>query len=458
MGKKYNFDYIIIGGGPAGTTIVRNLARNKKNQIALVEGRALGGSNLNTRDVPYAISLGFAHTYRKFKSYPEVSEDNLHYNFPTIASHQDYVATQIRNAEEQLLVKKGVTLISGYAHFLSKNTIAVGEQQYTAKKFILATGAKLKTSEISGLSTVNYLTPDTAMKVRRLPKFAFIIGGGATGCEIAEYYAELGAKVLIMESSSRLLPREDKEAGESLREYFENELGIMVVTGAKVVALEQEGSIKHVIFSSDGAERMVRVDCVVLATGSEPNTDLGLENAGVKYKIVGIGVNSSFQTSAKNIYAIGDCIGGKSSTERAEYQATILAQNLAGRAKSIPSYAGFIRVTDTYPQIASVGQNESDLGKQAKKYKHAVVYLKDSLASKIEHLPYGFVKITTDSKNRIVGSTIMAPNAALMAEELSIAVRHRLTALEIASTPHISGSFNEAIKLACKKILKNKAA
>ncbi len=455
MGKKYDFDYIIIGSGPAGTTIAKTLARAKK-KVAIVEGKAFGGSNLNSRDIPYAVSLGFSHTFRKLRSYPEIGNGNLHYNFPTIVSHQEYIVSLLGGNSRSAYEDRGITTIVGYAHFLDKNTVAVGELQYTAKTFIIAAGARLRTSEISGLSHVNYLTPDTAIKVRRLPKLAFIIGGGSTGCEIAEYYAELGAKVIIMERATRLLPREDKEVGENLREYFENELGIMVIPNSKVVALEQEGGIKRVIFSAGGQEKMVRVDCVVLATGSEPNTDLGLENAGVKYKKVGIGVNDFFQTSTKNIYAIGDCIGGDSSTERAEYQASVLAQNLLGRSKNLTNYSGFIRVADTYPQVAVVGQNELDLGKSLKKCKKSIVYLKDLPVSRTERLMYGFVKLIADSKNHIIGATIVAPNAALMAEELSIAIRHQLTALEIASTPHISNSFNVAIKLAARKLIKKK--
>lgn len=455
MGKKYNFDYIIIGSGPAGSSIALSLAKTKK-KIALVEAKAFGGSNLNTRDIPYAVSLGFSHAFSKLKSYPEVGGQDLHYNFPTVVAHQEYIVSLLGGGNKQPFEEKGITCISGYAHFLDKNTIAVGDQEYTAKNFILATGSKLKTSEISGLDTVNYLTPDTAIKVRRLPKFVFVIGGGSTGCEIAEYFAELGAKVLIMERSGRLLPSEDREVGETLKEYFENELGIMVIPNSKVVAVEQEGNVKRVIFSTGKQEKMVRVDCIVLATGSEPVTDYGLENAGVKYKKVGIGVNSAFQTSAKHIYAIGDCLGGDSSTERAKYQASLLATNLTSRAKTLPNYSGFIRVVSTYPEIATVGVTEKDLQKKNKKCKKSIVYLRDLPVGKTERLEYGFVKILADHKNHIIGATIMAPNAALMAEEFSVAIRHGLTALEIASTPHVANSWNWAVKAAAKKLVRGK--
>ncbi|MBQ3348254.1 NAD(P)/FAD-dependent oxidoreductase [Candidatus Saccharibacteria bacterium] len=453
MGKKYNFDYVVIGSGPAGTTVALTLAKNKKTRVAMIEGDTYGGSNLNKRDIPYAISLGFAHAYAKLSAYPEINSRDMRYNFPTVVAHQERIVTALGGNSKKIYEEAGITCIDGFASFINKNTVVVGDSQITAKNFIIATGAKLKTNEIAGLDHVNYLTPETAIKVRRLPKFVFIIGGGSTGCEIAEYFAELGAKTLIMESEPRILPREDREASALITDYFTNKLGIMVIPNSKVVAVTSEGKTKTVIFTSGGQEKMVNVDCVVLATGSEPNTDLGLENAGVQYKPSGIVVDKFFHTSAKNIYAVGDCTGGDSSTERSEYEASVLAVNLTSRAKNQVNYGGFIRVTSTYPEIATVGLNEVDLNKRKRKFQKAVVPLKDVPASKTERLAHGFVKIITDMTGRVIGATIVAPNAALMAEEFSIAIRHHLTALEIASTPHITNSWNFAVKLAAKKLI-----
>ncbi|MBR0488550.1 NAD(P)/FAD-dependent oxidoreductase [Candidatus Saccharibacteria bacterium] len=456
MGKKYNFDYIIIGSGPAGSTAALILGKSKVKKIALIEGEAFGGNNLNTRDIPYGVSLGFSHTFHRLSRYPEISNQDLRYNFPTVVAHQEHVVAFMSSHNQELYDKSNIALIQGYANFLDKHTIAVGKKQYTADKFIIATGSRLKTSEISGTDTVEYLTPDNALKLRRLPKFAFIVGGGSTGCEIAEYYAELGAKVLIMERDSRLLPREDAEASAVITDYFASKLGIMVITDANVVAIENDGKYRRVVFNTHGQEKMVRVDCIVLATGSEPNIEnLGLENAGVKYKKSGITVGKNFQTSAKNIYAIGDCVNDtESSTERAEYEATVLANNLRARTKNLTNYAGFIRITNTYPRIATVGKNEQDLAKNKVKYKKSVVEFKDLPVSKIERLGYGLVKVLADKNNRILGATIVAPNAELMAEEFSLAIRHRITALEIASTPHVANSWNAAIKLACRRLVK----
>lgn len=456
MGKKYNYDYIIIGSGPAGSTAALNLAKHKK-RVCVIEGGSIGGSNLSTRDVPYSVGLDFSHTFSKLSRYPELGGQRIHFNFPTVANHQQSIINTLSNDCFKSLEDAGVTCIKGYANFLDNHTVAVANEKYTAENFILATGSHLKTGEISGLETVSFLTPETAIKLRRLPKVAFVIGGGPSGCEIAEYLAELGVKVLIMELKERLLPREDAEVGIAMRTHFENNLGMMVLPNSKVIALEPFGAMKRVVFITDGQEKMVSVDCVIVATGSEPNLNYGLENAGVKYKRAGVMVNKLLQTSAKNIYAIGDILGKSSSTERAEYEASILSANLISRSKSLISYVGFIRKVDTSPAVATVGLNETDLIKRDRKYRKSVVYLKDIPASKIYRNSCGFVKILADNRSdRILGATIVAPNAELMAEEFSVALRNRLNAIALASTPHISNSYNYAIKLAAKQLVTKK--
>lgn len=456
MGRKYDYDYMIIGSGPAGTAAAIGLAKSRK-RIAIVDGGHFGGARLNTRNVPYGVALDFAHSYANISMYPEFGHQDLSFSFPTMISRQLQATVRAGGDSKQAYEAAGVTCIDGYANFLDSHTVAIGEHQYTAANFILATGAQLKASEISGLDTVNYLTPDTAIKTRRLPKAVFVVGAGATGCEIAEYFAELGTKVLIAEMAERILPREDKEVGTVLSEYLSTELDVTVLPNCKVVALEQDNLSKSVIFQTGRSEKMVRVDCVVLATGSRPVLDCGLENAGVKYQNTGIKVNKYFETSAKNIYAIGDCISVEASSERAELEGAMLASNIVNKTKNTVNYSGFARVIDTYPQIATVGLNEDDLLRRDRKYHKALIPLADTMAGKIYNMDYGFVKLLTDKRNyRIIGASVVAPNAALIAEELAIAVRHNLTAAEIASTPHLADGYNYAVRMAAKAIITKK--
>ena len=215
----------------------------------------------------------------------------------------------------------------------------------------------------------------------------------------------------------------------------------------------QDNFSKYLIFQYGNTEKMVRTESIVLATGSEPSLNYGLENAGVKYKSTGITVDKLFQTSTKNIYAIGDCLGGESSTDRAHLQGSVLASNLVSNSKTLANYGGLARVTYTYPEVAVVGLTEEELLRRHRKYKKVIIKLDETIASKTQNFSYGFIKLLSDKTYHILGATIVAPNASLLTGELALAIHHNLTAVEIASTPHIMNSYSHLIRLATRQLL-----
>ena len=453
MGKNYDFEYIIIGSGPAGRTIATKLATAKKS-VAVVECENFGGAEINTRDYPYEIALNFAHTYHDFIKSPAVNDNSCHFNYPTFLSHMEQLITRARSDIVESLQSQNIKLISGFAHFLDSNTIAVDEHQYTAKYFILATGSVLKAAEISGLDNIKYLDPETALFTHRLPKFVFIVGGGPTGVQLAEYFAMLGTGVIIMERGTHLLPREDEEVANAITDYFTSELGITVVTNSRVTALTEDYSSKIVVFSNGSSEKMVRVDSIILSTGSEPYLDYGLENAGVDYKRTGINVDKYFNTSAKNIFAIGDCVkDADSSTEHAILEANTLAANLLHRQKLSAHYNGLSRYVNIKQSVATIGMNERDILSRDLKCRKSLVYLRDIPSLHAPEYKYGFIKLLTDHSGKLLGASIVAPNADLLIGELSMAMRNRLSIESLASTSHPASSPALAITAAARKLL-----
>ncbi|MBR2855466.1 NAD(P)/FAD-dependent oxidoreductase [Candidatus Saccharibacteria bacterium] len=456
MNKKYDFQYIVIGSGPAGSTAATTLAKAKKS-VGLIEDRFFGGSDLNTLNVPYSVALDFSHTYSKVNNFPELKNHTPSVNLPTLISREAQTAIKAGADNQKLLEESSAVCFRGFAHFLDSHTVAVKDRKITARHFILASGAHLKTTEISGLDTVKCLGPETALKLRHLPEVIAVVGGGATGCEIATYYAELGAKVILFEMQDRILPREDPEVSLALTNYFSHKLGATVLYSCKVVAVGQDESSKYIIFRYGESEKIVRISEIILATGNEPNVDFGLENAGVKFKNSGVTVNKYFETSAKHIYAIGDCIGGESSTDLAVMQGLSLATNLINKKTKTPiNYQGITRFINTPVPVASVGLNECDLSRRDRKCKRATINLSDTVAGKIDNLDCGFVKLLADHSGYLLGATILAPHADLIAQELAFALRHRKTVLELASTPHPQNSYSYAIKLAARQLLSKK--
>ncbi len=453
MKKKNDFDYIVIGSGVAGRTVAINLARSKE-KVALVSRGKLGGTEINKIDLPFSINLDFAHLYGRAKRGEKlgISSADFRFDFPKLVGWQDKVVKKASESEKAKLEEAGVTILTGEAKFIDKNTVSIDDKPYRAARIIIATGSELKDTGISGLDEVDFLTPANAMRMIRLPRVVAVVGGGAAGCEIAEYFAELGSKVLLLEMTGRILPREDEEVGKTLGEFIAKERGVMVLPDCRVTKLEKDSISRRVIFVNNGRERMVRVDTIVLATGSMPSVNLSLENAGVAYKKSGITVDKTFQTSAKNIFAIGDCIGGDSSTERAEYQANFLSNLLTSRSKSIVNYNGFARTVRTYPEVASVGYNEDDMIKRDRVFFKSTYNLADTLAGKANGFDKGFVKLLADGNGRIIGGSVVAPNAESLISEIAMAVRYHATVLELATLPHPANNYSAAIRLAAREL------
>ena len=457
---KYDFDLVVIGSGAAGIAAAKQAARQRQ-KVAIIERARLGGSEVQTRDVPYAASLHFSHLYSQavYGSRFGLSSASLRFNYPTVAHFRERVVEKVSADLRHDLQVLGIEVYRGRAHFINSHEISVGrEGRLSARKFLIATGAETHTSGISGMENVPYLTPNDALHVERPPKTVMIVGGGASGVELAQYFSELGSKVAIAELSERLLPKEDEEVGQVVEQYFAKRFDVKVLTQTRVVAIERDSVSAKVIFLRNGQEKLVRVETVVVATGSSPSVDIGLENAGVELNKDGsIKVDKTLQTTARNIFAAGDVIGSNgssvSSTERAAYEGDLAARNMFSRSPSYVNYSGFIRVTDTGPQIAVVGMTEDDLLRRDRKYNSIVLPLSEVTASKTHDFKMGFIKMISGKDGRILGATIMAPGAAEIIQEVAAMVRHGFSVVEIASTPHVASSWSDLVRLAARELI-----
>ena len=411
---------------------------------------------MNFTDIPARSAFNFSHLYMESVrgSRFGISSSSLRYNYPTVLNWTTLAARRAGANSKKVFEENKITCLSGLASFLTPYEISVGKIRVSAPNFLIATGASLSTGNISGLESVKYLTPETALSLNRPPRSIFVVGAGSTGVEFANYFAELGSEVYLGELSGRLLPREDEEVGLVLSQYFEEKLHVKVLTQSRVVAVSSDSGKYKITFLRGGQEKYVRADAILLATGSNPRTDLGLENAGVEYSKDGIDVNNMLMTSMKHISAAGDCTGGESSPERSAYDGALAAGNVFSRQKNLRNHEGFIRLTDTFPPIATVGLTEDDCLKKKIKVKKAVLPLTSVSASNTSDFRSGFVKVIADPKEKLLGATVMCPNAELVIQEVAVAVRHKFTVTQLASAPHVSSSWSELIRQACRKLAK----
>jgi len=456
MAKKYTFDYdlIIIGSGAGGSAAATIAAREGK-RVAIVESDVFGGDSPNWSDVPTNALLHAANLYDEARHGSKfgLRSATLGYNYPSIRAWKDLAVKRTgAGGNRRYYENLEISAYSGIAHFISPNEISVNRRHLSASSFLIATGSHWTAPDIQGLDTIKYLTPRTMLETIRPPKSLLIIGGGDTGIEIAQLMTVFGTKVYIAEKAERLLPRYDSEVGALIERIFSEQKGVTTLTHSRVVSVAKDGLGKRVIISRAGTEKSIRVDEVLVAAGRVPTVDLGLENAGVKFTAKGIDVNEYLQTNVKHIFAAGDVLGRDNHTHTALLESHVVANNILSRNKITPDYTATPEVIFIHPGIATVGLSEDDCLKRDLPINKAISPLNIIARSNTSDFRDGFVKIITDKKGVILGSTIVAPCAGEMIHELALAVKHQLTANDLASTPHAFLSWSEAIRVAAAKL------
>ena len=456
MAKKYEFDYdlIVIGSGAGGSAAATIAARSGK-RVAIIESDAFGGDSPNWSDIPTKALLHAANLYDEARhgSRFGLRSSTLGYNYPSLRAWKELAVKRTgAGGNRRYYENLGISAFSGTAHFLSPNEISVNRRHLSANYFLIATGSQWVVPDIHGLETTKYLTPRTILETIRPPKSLLIVGGGDTGIEIAQMMAIFGTKVYIAEKASRLLPHHDIEVGELMERVLSEQKGVTVLTHSRVISIEKDGLGKRAIISRADTEKIIRVDEVLVAAGRIPTVDMGLENAGIKFTAKGIEVNDFLQTNVKHIYAAGDVIGKGSSTHTALMESHVVANNILHREKINPDYTATPEVIFTNPGIATVGLSEDDCQKRDLPINKAIAPLNIIARSNTSDFRDGFVKIITDKKGVILGATVVAPHAAEIIHELTLAVKFHLTAHDLAITPHAFLSWSEAVRVAAGKL------
>lgn len=456
MPKKPHFDYdlIVIGSGAGGSAAATSAAK-KNLRAAIVEADTFGGDSPNFSDIPTKALLHAASLYDEAKHGARfgLRSSTLGYNYPSLRNWKELAVKRTgAGGNRKYYEGQGIATYHGVAHFLSPNEISVNRRHLSARQFVIATGSHWVMPNIQGLKEAGFETPRTILDSIRPPKSLFVIGGGTNGVEIAQLMATFGTKVYIAEIAARLLPQEDEEVGELMARYLKEHKGVTTLNQTRVLSVVKDGMGKKITFVRGETQKTIRVDEVLVATGRQPSVDIGLENATVTYTPKGIEVNDYLQTSARHIFAAGDVLGHSSHTHTALMEGRITANNLVNKSKMKPDYTATPHLTFTYPGVASVGLREDDCIKRDLAINKAVAPLTMVARSNTSDFRDGFCKIITDKKGVVLGATVIAPHAAEIIHELTLAVKYGLTAHELASTPHAFLSWSEIVRVAAIKV------
>lgn len=453
---KHGFDYdlIVIGSGISGSTAATMAAKAGKS-VAIIEEDTFGGDSPNFGDVPTNALLNVASIFDQATRAGRfgLRTSTLGYNYPTISNWKDAVVGRTGLGNNRKFYENlDIATYQGKAHFLTHNEITVNRRHLSAAYFLVASGSTWTVPDITGLENISYFTPRSILQTLRPPKSLLIIGGGKHGVEIAQLMAIFGTKVYIAEKAGRLLPSMDPEVGELIEKVLAEKYGVEVLTHSRVTSVAKEGLGKKITISRGETDRFVRADELLIAAGRQANVDFGLENAAIAFNPKGIEVNDNLQTSNKRVFVAGDVLGRGSSTQAAMLEARVAVNNMFERTKTAPDYTASPRVIFTTPEIAQVGMNEDDCRRRDLAINKALAPLSMAARSNTTDTRDGFVKLITDKKGVVVGGTVVGPSAGEIIHEIALAVKWRLSATQLAETPHAFLSWAEVVRAAAAKL------
>ncbi len=449
-----DYDALIIGTGSGGG-VSAHMLNKQGRKVAIVEQETIGGECPNYGCVPTKALLQAAQTLETIKHASDfaINVKGVSLDYKALKNWKDKSVHNTGTYRGVEAYKEdGITVLAGHAYFIDPWTLSIRGKRYTAKKFLIASGTHDFIPPIPGLEDTGYIGYREALDFSSPPKSLFIIGGGAIGCEFTQIFATFGVKVHIAEFSDRLLSKEDSEIGELAQALFEQK-GVVVHVESKVVKVEKKGAQKVVTVETHGKKHKVTVDEIMLAAGKVPNTDLGLENAGVKYdKKRGIAVSKAMQTSSKHIYAAGDVTGNYMFTHTATYESRIAAMNMFSSLEHHADYRAVPRCVFISPEVAAVGATEAELKKRGIQYQVGSTPTGWLGRANTSQQHTGFVKILADKKGVVLGASIVAPRAGEMIHELVLATQYRMKASKIEWAIHAFPTWSQAIRVAASKI------
>jgi pyruvate/2-oxoglutarate dehydrogenase complex dihydrolipoamide dehydrogenase (E3) component len=343
----------------------------------------------------------------------------------------------------------GVDVFLGEGVFTGPDGLAVDGRTLRFSKAVVASGARAGHPPIPGLAEAGFLTSETVFELTRLPGQLGVLGGGPVGCELAQAFRRLGAEVTLLTDGTQLLPREDPDAAEMVRQALVRD-GVRLALGATVTGVAREGGRTVLRYRDGGREAAVAVDQLLVGTGRLPNVEgLGLEAAGVRYTREGVVVDDCLRTTNPRIYAAGDvCLGWKF-THAADAAARIVVQNALFRPGGRRRLSRLVMPWCTYtdPQVAHVGWNAREAGERGLVVDTFVCRLKDVDRAHIDGETEGFVKVhVRKGTGRIVGATVVARRAGEMLGELTLAMVAGIGLGRLASVIHPYPTQGEAIQ------------
>lgn len=436
------FDIVVIGSGPGGYPAAIRAAQLGK-KVALIEGAEIGGTCLNRGCIPSKALIAGAELLNEIK-HAEVfgiKVESLSFDYAALVARKDQIVAKIRKSLEGLINANGITIIKGFAKFLSKNELEVGSQKIIADQIIIASGSEPRNIGAFPFDGKKILDSTAILNMTTLPKKIVIVGGGVIGCEFASLFNLLGVEIAIVEMLPSILPMECPSVSSALAKAFQKR-GIAIETSAKVEKIEttKEG------IRVDLGQKKIEGDIALVAVGRSMNiSGLGLEKIGVQLKNPSeIAVNEKMETTVPGIYAVGDVASKWWLAHVATHQGIIAADN-ACKKHAVMHYNAIPNVIFTVPEIATVGRSLDQAKKEG--FKAVLGQFPFMALGKSQAMNHtdGFAQVVVDeSTGEILGAQVVGYDASTLIAEMALAIQNELTIECIHQTIHAHPTLAES--------------
>ncbi|MCW2849474.1 MAG: NAD(P)H-quinone dehydrogenase [Marmoricola sp.] len=454
---------VIIGGGPGGYEAAL-VAAQLGAQVTVVDSDGLGGSAVVTDCVPSKTLIATAELMTELRGAPELGVsfedhegDAAHHVVVDLARVNERVLKLASDQSGDIgrrLEREDVQVVVGRGRLQGPGTVVVeladgGTRTLEADAVLLATGAAPRTLPTAQPDGERILTWEQVYDLTEAPTRMVVVGSGVTGAEFASAYMALGIEVVLVSSRDRVLPGEDADAATVLEDVLKRR-GMEVLSKSRMESVRREGD-EVTVTLTDG--RTVTGSHCLLALGSVPKTkDLGLEEAGVAVDDGGfVLVDRVSRTTARGVYAAGDCTGVLMLASVAAMQGRIAMRHVLGDAVIPIDLKQVSSNVFTSPEIATVGwsQNAVDAGEIDAECVR--LDLAGNPRAKMQGVRDGFVKLfARPDTGIIVGGVVVGPRASELIHPISIAVAESLTVDQLAHAftvyPSMSGSVAEAAR------------
>lgn len=421
------YDAIVIGSGQGGVPLATSLA-SEGWKVAVIEKGELGGSCINYGCTPTKTMISSARIAQYARVAPEfgIHPGPVKVNMAEVVARKNGVVESFRSGVENgLQNNSNITLYRGHARFTGPHLVEVNGETLASEKIFINTGTRPRILPIPGLDRIPYLTNRNIMDLEQVPAHLIALGGNYLGLEFGQMFRRLGSEVTVVEIGEQIVPREDPEVSQSLREALEDE-GMRFRFNAKTTKVGKTADgIEIVVENKDGTTEALQGSHLLVSIGQVPNSDdLGLDQAGIETDQAGyIRHNGKLETNVPGVWVLGDVKGGPAFTHVSYDDFLVIFDNVVhGKSRTIDDrVVPYALYTD--PELGRVGLSEKEA--RAKGYRLKIGSVPMAyVARAIERgETKGLMKLVIDADtDRILGATILGSDGGELVQILMTAM------------------------------------